>query len=111
MADSKTEKKEIKIAGGRAQPNSGRGTHAKADGIREPFCFDVKEYAKGYTVSLTSWAKICTDAFKSGRKEPALLLVLGLAGKGRVRLWVIGDDMFKEMHAAWEEKYGNEKEV
>lgn len=105
MADAKTEKAEIKRAGGRAQPNSGRGSHAKADAILEPFCYDVKEYEKGYTVSLTSWAKICTDAFKSGRRVPALLLVLGTLGKGRVRLWVIGDDMFQEMLEAWREKY------
>lgn len=105
MATAKTERAEIKRDGGRAQKNSGRGTHDKADAVLEPFCYDVKEYEKSYSVSLNSWSKICTDAFKSGRRVPALKLVLGTLGAGRVRLWVIGDDMFQEMLEAWREKY------
>lgn len=109
MATAKSERAEIKRSGGRAQKNSGRGTHDKADGILEPFCFDVKEYEKSYSISLENWAKICTDAFKSGRRMPALKIVLGKLGQGRVRLWVIGDDMFQEMLEAWKEKYEDDE--
>jgi hypothetical protein len=105
MATQKTELAEIKKSGGKPQPNSGRGSHAKADGILEPFCFDVKEYEKSYSLNVNSWAKICTDAFKSGRRVPALKIVLGALGGKRVRLWVISDDMFQEMLEAWREKY------
>ena len=106
MADAKSEKREVKRDGGRAQSNSGRGTHNKGDAILEPFCYDVKEYEKSYSISVDNWAKVCTDAFKSGRRVPALKLVLGsLTGK-RTRVWVIGDDMFQEMLEAWKEKYG-----
>lgn len=108
MATQKTELAEIKRSGGKPQPNSGRGSHAKADGILEPFCFDVKEYEKSYSLSVNNWAKICTDAFKSGRRVPALKVVLGAFGGKRVRLWVIEDSMFEEMLEAWREKYENQ---
>jgi len=107
LADKKSELREIKRDGGRAQSNSGRGTHDKADGILEPFCYDVKEYAKSYSISLTNWSKICTDAFRSGRRVPALKIVLGVADGPRTRVWVIDDSMFKEMHEAWMEKHGS----
>lgn len=105
MADKKSELYEIKRDGGRPQKNSGRGTHDKADGILEPFCYDVKEYEKSYSLSVSNWAKICTDAFRSGRRVPALKVVLGEAGGPRTRLWVMGDSMFHEMLEAWKEKY------
>lgn len=109
MADKKSELKEVKMAGGKAQKNSGRGTHDKADGILEPFCFDVKEYEKSYSISIENWSKICTDAFRSGRRVPALKIVLGKDTGPRTRLWVIGDSMFAEMLSAWKEKYGDEE--
>ncbi|ASR77348.1 holliday junction resolvase [Streptomyces phage Paradiddles] len=104
-----SEQNEIKRDGGKAQKNSGRGQYQKGDATLGPFCYDIKEYANSFSVSKTSWGKVCTDAFKSGRMIPALKLVLG-AGNQKVRLWVIGDDMFREMLEAWEEKYGNASE-
>ncbi|QJD50832.1 Holliday junction resolvase [Streptomyces phage Bmoc] len=104
-----SEENEIRRDGGKAQKNSGRGQYQKGDAKLGPFCYDIKEYANSFSVSKTSWGKVCTDAFKSGRMIPALKLVLG-AGNQKVRLWVIGDDMFKEMLEAWEEKYGEASE-
>lgn len=104
MADSVTEKKEIKRFGGTPQKNSGRGKFNKGDAVLGNFTVDVKEYSKSYSISRANWAKICTDAAKNGN-EPALMLALG-EGAATVRVWVIGDDMFKEMQSAWEQVYG-----
>lgn len=104
MADAKTEAHEIKRFGGKAQKNSGRGAHQKGDATLGPFLVDVKEYLKSYAISIDNWAKICTDAVQSGRKQPALNVVLGDNGN-KTRVWVISDRMFKEMLQAWEEKY------
>jgi hypothetical protein len=103
MADARSELREIKRFGGSAQKNSGRGKHKKGDARLHNFIVDVKEYAKSFSISRTVWAKICTDAAKGGA-EPALMLALG-EGTQITRLWVIGDQMFKEMHQAWLEKY------
>ena len=99
------EKEEIKRDGGKAQKNSGRGKIQKGDAVLEPFCYDVKEYSKSFSLSKDVWAKTCDDAFRSGRREPALKIVLG-EGNYKTRLWVIEDEMFKQMREAWEEKYG-----
>lgn len=100
-----TELNEIKRDGAKAQKNSGRGQFQKGDATLGPFCYDIKEYGKSFSVSQAVWGKICTDAFRSGNMVPALKLVLG-AGDRKTRVWVIGDEMFKEMLEAWEEKYG-----
>jgi hypothetical protein len=100
-----SEKQEIKRTGASAVKNSGRsrGTN-KGDAILEPFLVDFKEYSESFSVSRKNWAKICTDAIKNGRRQPALGLVL--SGDDRpVRLWVISDDMFKEMREAWLDKH------
>lgn len=99
------EKEEIKRDGGKAQKNSGRGQIQKGDAILEPFCYDIKEYEKTFGVSKDVWAKVCTDAFRSGRREPALKIVIGTANS-KVRLWVVEDGMFQQMREAWVEKYG-----
>jgi hypothetical protein len=104
MADARSELREISRFGGNAQKNSGRGKHKKGDATLGPFTVDVKEYAKSYSISRTNWAKICTDAAKNSN-EPALMLALG-EGQQTTRVWVVGDQMFKEMLSAWEEKYG-----
>lgn len=104
MADAKSEKAEVARTGGKAQPNSGRGTKKKGDATLYPFCYDVKEYEKGYTVSKDNWQKVCTDAMTSGMMEPAIQIVLGETQK--TRLWVISDSMFEQMREAWVEKYG-----
>lgn len=94
-----SEANEVKRTGGRLQPNSGRGKHNKGDAQVGPFVYDIKEYAKGFTVSRSVWAKASTDAITVGiEKEPALQLVLG---SPPLRLWVVSDDMFMEMLDAW----------
>ncbi|AIW02587.1 Holliday junction resolvase [Streptomyces phage Jay2Jay] len=100
-----TELNEIKRDGATPQKNSGRGQFQKGDATLGPFCYDIKEFAKSFSVSIAVWGKICTDAFRSGNMVPALKLVLG-TGDRKTRVWVIGDEMFKEMLEAWEEKYG-----
>lgn len=101
-----SEASEVKRDGARAQRNSGRGILEKGDAILGEICYDIKEYNESFSVSRKNWAKIATDAFKSGRKIPALKLVLGSKGSdSKIRLWVINDDMFHEMYEAWEEKY------
>ena len=98
MADAKTELNEIKRDGATAQPNSGRGQHAKGDAVLEPFLIDYKEYTNSFSVSRTNWAKLQRDAFTAGRREPAFKLVLGEEGtKDKLRLWVISDAMFHEL--------------
>jgi hypothetical protein len=99
------EKEEIKRDGGKAQKNSGRGKIQKGDAILEPFCYDIKEYEKTYGISIDNWSKVCEDAWRSGRREPALKVVLG-SRDSKVRLWVLEDDMFHQMREAWIEKYG-----
>jgi hypothetical protein len=104
------EKEEIRRDGGKPQKNSGRGKIQKADAILEPFCYDIKEYKKSFSVSREVWAKICSDAYQSGnglfgRYEPAIKIVLG-EPNSKIRLWLIEDDMMKEMREAWVEKYG-----
>lgn len=98
-----SEKQELKKMGAKPQKNSGRGLYQKADGKLDPFLVDVKEYEKSFGLSRSVWAKICSDAVRSGG-IPALMIALGL-GKETVRLWVIGDEMFHEMREAWLEKY------
>lgn len=89
---------------GRAQKNSGRGMYQKADAKLGPFIVDIKEYSNTFGLSRKVWAKICSDATRSGG-EPSLMLAIG-EGKETIRLWVLEDVMFKEMLSAWEEKYG-----
>jgi hypothetical protein len=103
LADAKSEAREIKRFGGKAQKNSGRGAVAKGDATLGPFLVDVKEYEKSYAISLDNWAKICSDAVRAGRMQPALNIVLGK--ENRVRIWAVSDRMFMEMLNAWKEKY------
>lgn len=109
MANIKSERNEIKRFGGKPQPNSGRGSNKKGDAVLGPFVVDVKEYGASYSVSVDNWAKVSSDAVKSGFYSPALNLVLGEAGAERTRLWVVDNDMFMQMLDAWEEKYGEEE--
>jgi len=100
-----SEAAEVKRDGAKAQKNSGRGKIQKADAVLEPFCYDIKEYEKSFSLSRAVWTKICDDAFRSGRREPALKIVLGRQN-GKTRLWVVEDGMFQEMREAWLEKHG-----
>jgi hypothetical protein len=104
-----TEKKQIERDGAVAQKNSGRGWVHKGDARLGPFLIDYKEYTESFSVSRTNWAKLQSDAFRTAQSQPAFRLVLGSKDNPNpLRLWVIGDDMFREMLEAWEEKYGDE---
>ena len=105
-----SEELEAKRDGAKLQPNSGRGKHKKGDAILGPFIIDYKEYASSFGVSRSVWAKLSKDAIIKGKKLPALKLVLGKEEQPKVRLWVIGDDMFHEMLEAWNEKHGETNE-
>jgi hypothetical protein len=99
------EKEEIKRDGAKPQKNSGRGQIQKGDATKGSFCYDIKEYGKTFTLSEGVWAKISTDAFKSGNYEPALKIVLG-TGNRKTRVWVFGEEMGNQMMELWEERYG-----
>lgn len=102
MADAKSELSEIKRDGAVPQKNSGRGKHDKGDAVLEPFLVDYKEYDQSFSVSRSNWAKLQSDAFKAGRREPAFKLVLGEEGSTqKLRLWVISDAMFHELRETY----------
>lgn len=91
-----SEADELKRSGAKAQPNSGRGTHKKGDGVIDnAILVDVKEYGKSFSLSMNSWAKVSTDAARQGLLA-ALKIVLGKEGSFRLRLWVIDDSMMNE---------------
>lgn len=103
-----SELNEIKRDGAVPQRNSGRGILEKGDATLGPFLLDYKEYDESFGVSRKNWAKLQSDAFRAQQRQPAFRLVLGSEDKPKLRLWVIGDDMFKEMLEAWEQVYGDE---
>lgn len=106
MADARSERQEIRKFGGKATRNSGRTAWDKGDAKVGPFVVDVKEYKQTFGISRAVWAKVSTDAMRNGNGEPALMLAIG-EGRETVRLWVIGDTMFKLMLDAYLEKYND----
>lgn len=104
MADAKSEKAELKIAGAKPQRNSGRNPWEKGDGVLPPFIIDIKEAKSSFTFNKKVWAKICADAIKHGM-EPALMIAIG-ENRETVRTWIIGDVMFKQMLSSWLKEYG-----
>lgn len=98
MATNKSEANELKRMGAKVHKNSGRGM-IKGDGSLDEFVVDVKEYSKSYTISMDSWAKICTDTMKVDKsKSPMLQLVLR-DGSKVIRLsvveWSIQEDLIE----------------
>jgi hypothetical protein len=82
-----SEKGEIKRINATAHKNSGRG-NKKGDATWKSFVIDIKEAKKSFTLNEKVWAKITTDAIKSGiDKSPALIIVLG-DGPKKTRLLV-----------------------
>ena len=80
-----SEKNEIKRMNATPHKNSGRG-NKKGDATWSSF--DIKEAKKSFTLNQAVWAKITTDAIKSGiNKSPALVVVLG-DGPQKTRLIV-----------------------
>lgn len=104
MADSISEKAELKRMNAKPQKNSGRGLYQKGDGVLGPFVVDVKEAQKSFNFNRDVWAKICTDASRH-QKDPALMIAIG-EGIETVRTWIIGDTMFKLMLEAYQKEYG-----
>lgn len=101
-----TEELEAKRDGATLHRNSGRGVIEKGDAhLGSLFCIDYKEYTESFGVSRKVWAKTTRDALHM-RMKPALKLVLNGEDNNKLRLWVIGDDVFHEMYEAWVEKYG-----
>ena len=91
-----TEKAEIKRIGAKAHKNSGRN-NKKGDATWNDFVVDIKEASKSFTLNQSVWAKITTDAIKSGiNKSPALIVVLGDNNK-KVRLVISELSLFEEL--------------
>lgn len=82
-----SEKNEIKRMNAKSHKNSGRG-NKKGDATWNDFIIDIKEASKSFTINQKVWAKVTTDAIKSGiNKSPALIVVLG-DGSKKTRLMV-----------------------
>ncbi len=106
MADAKSELYELSRIGATPQKNSGRGKFAKGDGVLGPFCVDVKEAIKSFTLNRAVWAKITGDARQSGNLSPALKVTIGDEGEVKQRVMIIDEEMFKEMYEAWRQLNG-----
>jgi hypothetical protein len=98
-----SERGESRRDGSKLQPNSGRG-YKKGDATSFPFVIDYKEYPVGFRVTPDVWAKVCGDAFQEDG-EPVIKVIMG-QGNSKVRVAVIGEDMFEEMRRAWVNFYG-----
>lgn len=81
-----SERSELKRIGAKPHKNSGRGM-TKADGSLDHYVVDVKEYAKSFSVSQDTWAKIVTDTLRvDPEKSPVIMLVLGETKKVRLAI-------------------------
>lgn len=90
-----SEASEVKRDGAKAQKNSGRGQYQKGDARLDIFTVDYKEFSKSFSLSRDVWAKVCTDAIRNGRTEPALKVVLG-DGNQKIRLWVVAEHIMED---------------
>lgn len=90
-----SEKGEVKRDAAKAMSNSGRGAYQKGDARLDIFTIDYKEYPKGFTVNQDNWAKICMDAMRNNRSEPALKIVLG-TGSDKTRLWIVAEHIIED---------------
>lgn len=105
MADANSERVELFRIGAQPVKNSGRG-RVKGDGILYVddedqdsafFTVDIKEFAKSYGVSLNTWRKIQTDAYKN-MTEPMLKIVLG---DEKIRTVCISEETFMMLWEAY----------
>jgi hypothetical protein len=91
-----SERSESKRIGAKQHKNSGRNTQ-KGDATWKNFVIDFKEVSKSFTINKDVWAKVCTDAIKSGiDKSPAIMIVLG-EGNSKVRLALIEADILDQL--------------
>lgn len=90
-----SEASEVKRDKATAQKNSGRGQYQKGDARLDIFTVDYKEFSKTFSLSRSVWAKVCTDAMRNGRTEPALKVILG-EGNQKIRLWVVAEHIMED---------------
>lgn len=102
-----SEELEAKRDGAKLHRNSGRGWVEKGDASLGPFLIDYKESAKSFTLNRRVWGKVQADALRM-RLQPVLRIVLGDKPDEKLRLWIVGDAMFRDMLEAYEEKYGQQ---
>lgn len=104
-----SEQSEARRDGADLQPNSGRGTHKKADATLGDLSIDYKEYGQTFGISRKAWAKVCTDAATNGPDMvPVIKVVLG-QGMAKTRLAVIGWEYLE--HLKQIEQLYNEQET
>lgn len=84
--------------------NSGRGMF-KGDATMGPFLVDYKYGSKGFTINVSKWAKINSDAFQNGMRIPTLKLILENL-PDPVRLFIIDENSMME-YKELKEKYPN----
>jgi hypothetical protein len=98
-----SERGEAKRISAKLHKNSGRGKISKGDARWYNFCIDFKEYPKGMRIDQNVWAKVTTDAMKSGL-DPALILVMGSESK-KTRLAIIELSILEQL---MQERQNNE---
>jgi hypothetical protein len=90
-----SEASEVKRDGARATKNSGRGQVQKGDAFLDIFTIDYKEYEKSFSINRDVWAKICSDAYRNSKSEPALKIILG-SGNEKTRLWIVAEHIIED---------------
>ena len=58
---------------------------------------DVKEYNKSYSISVDSWAKICTDTMKVDKSKSPMLQLILTDGNKKIRLSVLEWSILEEL--------------
>jgi hypothetical protein len=112
MATEKSEKYEVRRLGAVPTRNSGRGHTQKADGIvylnGQPFITtDVKEYSVSYSLSISKWAKLVSDAKVNGFSQPCFQIVLGNEDP-RVRIVAVSETFFLRLLNYYMEGHSDE---
>lgn len=79
-----SERGEAKRIGAKLHKNSGRNV-IKGDASWRNYVLDFKEFAKSFSITQETWAKVVTDCLRVDKKKsPAICLVL--AGKTRLAI-------------------------
>lgn len=92
--DLKREQDEARRDGATPVKNSGRGIF-KCDAILGDFGIDYKHASKSFTLNPSTWAKISTDAWKNGKRNPTLKIVFENGGTP-LRLWIINQSCMED---------------
>lgn len=94
-----TERNEAWRDGAKLQKNSGRGKELsnKGDATLDRWFVDYKEASKSFTLNAKAWAKVCTDAVRSGLGlDPVLKVIIG-EGNNKIRLGIVEWDVLVEL--------------